>query len=142
MNYDLMTWIEYFVGAFACCFGMFFTGKILVDKSFKNIKFYHYGLLILFSILIIINSLTFDNIAKIIGTLCILFLLFKLIFNEDYVNSFLYSVITYILFILSEITISIFIVLIEKMVSIDIVLGFTKTIFINIIVSILWCIYA
>ena len=142
MNYDLMTWIEYFVGAFACCFGMFFTGKILVDKSFKNIKFYHYGLLILFSILIIINSLTFDNIAKIIGTLCILFLLFKLIFNEDYVNSFLYSVITYILFILSEITISIFIVLIEKMFSIDILLGFMKTIFINIIVSILSCIYA
>ena len=142
MNYDLMTWIEYFMGAFACCFGMFFTGKILVDKSFKNIKFYHYGLLILFSILIIINSLTFDNIAKIIGTLCILFLLFKLIFNEDYVNSFLYSVITYILFILSEITISIFIVLIEKMFSIDILLGFMKTIFINIIVSILSCIYA
>ena len=142
MNYDLMTWIEYFVGAFACCFGMFFTSKILVDKSFKNIKFYHYGLLILFSILIIINSLTFDNIAKIIGTLCILFLLFKLIFNEDYVNSFLYSVITYILFILSEITISIFIVLIEKMFSIDILLGFMKTIFINIIVSILSCIYA
>ena len=142
MNYDLMTWIEYFVGAFACCFGMFFTGKILVDKSFKNIKFYHYGLLILFTIFIIINSLTFDNIAKIIGTLCILFLLFKLIFNEDYVNSFLYSVITYILFILSEITISIFIVLIEKMFSIDILLGFMKTIFINIIVSILSCIYA
>ena len=29
MNYDLMTWIEYFVGAFACCFGGFFVGKIL-----------------------------------------------------------------------------------------------------------------
>ena len=142
MNYDLMTWIEYFVGAFACCFGGFFVGKILLEKSIKKIKFYNYGLLIIFSIFVIINSLTFDNIAKIIGILIVLFLIFKLIFDEDYVNSFLYSVITYILFILSEITISIFIVLIEKIFSIDILLGFMRTIFINIIVSILSCIYA
>ena len=134
MNYDLMTWIEYFVGAFACCFGGFFVGKILLEKSIKKIKFYNYGLLIIFSIFVIINSLTFDNIAKIIGILIVLFLIFKLIFDEDYVNSFLYSVITYILFILSELTISIFIVLIEKIFSIDILLGFMRTIFINIIV--------
>ena len=26
-NYDLATWIDYFIGAFACCLGGFFVGK-------------------------------------------------------------------------------------------------------------------
>lgn len=142
MNYDLMTWIEYFMGAFACCFGGFFVGKILLEKSIKKIRIHNYLLIVLFSLITIINTLTFDNIAKIFGTLFIQFLIYKLIFQEDYTNSFLYSIVTYILFILSEITISIFIVLIEKIFSIDILLGFMRTIFINTIVSILSCIYA
>lgn len=76
MNYDLMTWVEYFMGAFACCLAIFFSGKIFLNKRLNEIKFYKYFLLVIFSLLLIVNSLLFDNIGKIIGTLCILFLNF------------------------------------------------------------------
>ena len=142
MNYDLMTWIEYFVGAFACCLAIFFSGKIFLNKRLNEIKFYKYFLLVIFSLLLIVNSLLFDNIGKIIGTLCILFLIFKLIFNEDYVNAILYTVVSYILFILSETSVSIFVIIVEEIFEIDVMFSFIKSIFINFVISILSCIYA
>ena len=36
-NYDLMTWIKYFIGAFACCFSAFLCGKQLLNKPLKEI---------------------------------------------------------------------------------------------------------
>ena len=142
MNYDLMTWIEYFVGAFACCFGGFFVGKILLNRNIRNIKFYHYGLLIIFSIFVIINSLTFDNIAKIIGTLFILFLIFKLIFSENSVTSFIFSIVTYIMFVLGEVTVTLLISILLLIFDFNIIDTVVKTFIGNLSVVFFSCLYS
>ncbi len=142
MNYDLMTWIEYFVGAFACCFGGFFVGKILLNRNIRNIKFYHYGLLIIFSIFVIINSLTFDNIAKIIGTLFILFLIFKLIFSENSVTSFIFSIVTYIMFVLGEVTVTLLISILLLIFDFNIIDSVVKTFIGNLSVVFFSCLYS
>ena len=142
-NYDLMTWIEFFIGAFACCLGSFVSAKILLDVKIKDIKIMYYVFLIILSALTLINSLVFDNIAKIFGIFTIIFVIYKIIFQEDIINSFLYSLITYIFFIISEITISMIALLLESIVIGDIQITLlAKTIFINIAVSFLSAIYS
>ena len=142
MNYDLMTWVEYFVGAFACCLGLFLTGTIVTYKKLKKITIFKYGLFIIYSAFILFNSLIFDNIVKMFGTLLILYLMFKTIFNEDKVNSIKIAIITYIITILSEITVSVSIALIENLFKVNIMTGIIKSILINVIIAILSCVYA
>ena len=142
MNYDLMTWVEYFAGAFACCLGLFLTGTIVTYKKLKKITIFKYGLFIIYSAFILFNSLIFDNIVKMFGTLLILYLMFKTIFNEDKVNSIKIAIITYIITILSEITVSVSIALIENLFKVNIMTGIIKSILINVIIAILSCVYA
>lgn len=49
---------------------------------------------------------------------------------------------TYILFILSETSVSIFVIIVEEIFEIDVMFSFIKSIFINFVISILSCIYA
>ena len=76
------------------------------------------------------------------GTLLILYLMFKTIFNEDKVNSIKIAIITYIITILSEITVSVSIALIENLFKVNIMTGIIKSILINVIIAILSCVYA
>lgn len=137
-SYDLKTWIEYIIGGFACCLGMFLTEKTLLEIKFNEIKWTRYLFLIPFSLFIVINTLIFDSIAKIFGSFIILYLIITLIFKKSSVDSFLYGLVTYILFILSEIAILMFAVLIESIFIGNVeVMFFAKTIIINVGVALL-----
>ena len=57
MKFDILTWINYFVGAFACCMGILYTSKILLEVDLSKIKIYKYLLVFVFTIFYIINSL-------------------------------------------------------------------------------------
>ena len=139
MNYDLLTWIEYFIGAFACCFGMFLTGKILLERSFKEIKWYSYPILLVLTIFIVFNALTFDNIVKILGNLVVFFIIFKFIFKEESIKCFTYSLICYIIFPISEILFVFSVSLLDYIFKLSIAATITKAIYANIIISILSC---
>lgn len=134
MNYDLITWIEYFIGAFICCFGMLLTEKILLEKNFKNIKFIRFLLMIPFTIFIIFNTLVFDNIVKIFGSLLILFLILKFIFQEKSIESFVYSIFTYIVFIISEIIMAIIISTMSNFFDLNLEFLINKSIYTNLII--------
>lgn len=101
-NIDILTLTSYFIGSFACCLGIIFVSKFLLHCNLKSIKFYRYLLIIFFTFFYIINSLVFDNIAKLLGTLLILFFNYKLIFSKNNKDSFLYSIATCLIFIISE----------------------------------------
>lgn len=142
-NYDLMTWINYFIGAFICCFGSLMVGKIFLDKKIQNIKYVHYLIIIFLSIFTVFNGLIFNNVMKIFGTLLVLFIIYKIIYNENMVNSFLYSVITYILYLISEIILTILLAIIENIFGLTInVSSLARTIFINIAVPSIVCLFA
>ena len=142
-NYDLMTWIDYFIGAFACCFGMVMAEKILFQAHIKEIKWYYYMFIIVFSIGILFNSLIFDNIVKVFGSFLILFLIAKIMFKKDFSEGFLYCIITYIIFLIAEVSMSIILVIFEHVFHINIlsVIESPRTIFINVTISILACLY-
>lgn len=140
MNYDWLTWFEYFVGAFACCFGMFLTGKILLGRSFKEIKWYSYPTLLVLTIFIVFNSLVFDNIIKILGNLVVFFIIFKFIFNEESVKVFVYSLICYILFPISEIVFVFSISLIDYVFDLSFAMTISRAIYANIVISAISCI--
>ncbi len=142
MNYDFMTLINYFIGAFACCFGLFLVQTIISFKKLSELKFYHYILIILFSIVMIINTLIFDNVAKMFGILLILFFMFKLIYKENNVYSVVVSFFAYIILIITETSISIIIALFENIFNISILANFIKSILINFVIAIFSCLYA
>ena len=137
-NYDLMTWVDYFIGAFICCFGMVIGGQIVTDVKLVDIKKYKFLLLIVLSIILIINSLIFDNIGKIIISLIVFISVIKYIFNQNYTNSLLYGTIIYVNYILAEATVSFFIVLSSSIIVFN---DFIKTIFINIIIVLISILY-
>jgi len=137
MNYDLLTWVEYFVGAFACCFGMFLSGKILLERKFSEIKWYKYLLIILVSIFSIFNSLVFDNILKLFGSLIVFFVIFKFIFEEKSVNVFVYSMITYVILMLSEIVYVFGVSLFDYIFNFSFADSITKTIYTNVIIALI-----
>ena len=142
-NYDLNTWIEFFIGAFACCFGLFYCGKILLNTKIKTIKAYSYILIIIFTIFLIFNTLVFDNIWKIFGVIMILFIIYRIIFKKNNFTSLFYSITTHIIFLVSEVIMSIILLLIQKIFNINMtVISFDKTFILNFLISIISCIIA
>lgn len=101
-NIDVLTMINYFIGSFSCCIAIIFAGKFFLKVKFKDIKFYKYFYLLAFTIFYIINSLVFDNIVKLLGTLLILFLNYKLIFKQNSLNCIFYAIATCLIFTVSE----------------------------------------
>ena len=101
-NIDVMTLIKYLISSFTCCFGFFLTSIVLLYKDIRDIKWYNYIFILIASIVIVYNSLIFDNIFKLFGIILILFLLFKKIYNADISTSLVVTIITYIIFPLSE----------------------------------------
>ena len=112
-NYDLMTWIEYFIGAFACCISIFFSGKYLLGKKWKEIKYYQVILLLIYTIFLIFNSLIFENIMKLFGTLAVFFCIYKFSLNTETKNSFVMAIATCVIFLLGEATTALLISLID-----------------------------
>lgn len=142
MNYSFITWMEYFIGSFICCLGLFFSGTIISYKKFKNIKYYHYLLIIIFSVFMIFNTLIFNNVAKIFGMLLILYLLFKIIYKENNKYTLIISVITYIICIISEVSFSIITVLVGLFFDLNLILETVRTIIGNFIIAVFSCMYA
>lgn len=141
MNYDLMTWIEYFVGAFACCFFIFLSGKYLLDKKFNDLKFYNWLLLIPFSIILILNSLAFDNIMKVFGTLAVFFCIYMFSLKTKLEDAFLYSIATCLIFLLGEVTFVLIISLIDLFFDTTITSGVIKSYYSNIMIAIFSYVY-
>ena len=96
-NIDVMTLIKYLISSFTCCFGFFLTSIVLLYKDIRDIKWYNYIFILIASIVIVYNSLIFDNIFKLFGIILILFLLFKKIYNADISTSLVVTIITYII---------------------------------------------
>jgi len=141
-NYDLMTWITFFTGAFICCFGSYISGKLLLNKKIKLESWFSYFMLVILSILTVFNSLIFENIIVIFGTILILFLIFKIILKENLIDSFLYSIVVYILILISEVTVSLIMVVFDSLFKINLYNDFIKSIFINIVILFISCFYA
>ena len=134
-NFDLMTLIDYFTGAFICCFGSLIMCKILLIKSFKEINKWKLFLLIPISIFTIFNTLAFDNIFKVFGSLLVLLLINKFILNVDNIKLFIYSITSYIMLILSELVFAFLISLIDFIFHYSIALDVTKAIYSNLIIA-------
>ena len=141
MNYDLMTWVEYFVGAFACCFFIFLSGKYILDKNFNDLKFYNWLLLIPFSIILILNSLAFDNIMKVFGTLAVFFCIYMFSLKTKLEDAFLYSIATCLIFLLGEVTFALIISLIDLFFDTAITSGVIKSYYSNIMIAIFSYVY-
>lgn len=135
MKFDILTWTNYFVGSFACSFGLFMTGTIISYNNIKKLKWWHYLLLIISSIFIIANSLVFDNVIKILGTLLLLFSLFKIIYHMEIYRSFIISAITYMVFMLSEVIFVLIIILIDYLFNLNLIDNIVKSSFGNIFIS-------
>lgn len=118
MNYDLMTWLEYFVGAFAGTLGFYFIARIILSKTTKNKMINDLIKMIVLTIFTIANSLIFNNIAKLFGSALIVFSVYYFIYKEKYNKSVTLTFFTFVLTMLSEATfalISSLLVLIFKM---------------------------
>ena len=101
-DFDILTLLKYFISAFTCCLGVFLTGTIILYKDIKKIRWYQYLILILGTMAIMANSLMFDNIFKTFGSILVLCLMFKLIYKMDIFTSLIITIMTYIIFALSE----------------------------------------
>lgn len=137
MKFDVLTWINYFIGAFACCVSIFFSGNVLLNnkKVLFNIK--NFLLLILFSIFLIFNSLILDNVLKILGTLLVFLLVYKYIFKCNIHDNFIYSVIACLIFLLGEVTFILFISLIDLTFKTEIAGVIIKSFFGNFFISLI-----
>ena len=137
MKFDILTWINYFVGAFACCVSIFFSGNVLLNiKKIKfNIK--DFLLLILFSIFLIFNSLILDNVLKILGTLLVFFSIYKFILKCNIHDSLIFSVVTCLIFLLGEVTFVLFVSLIDLVFKTDIIEVIVKSFFGNFFISVI-----
>ena len=104
MTFDLKTLIEYFIGAFACCFGIYMVGCIILRKydSIKSLK--NILLIVLLTFVIIINSLTFDNILKTFGILLCIFLIYCFIHKVNVAKTLILTTITEILILCGDAT--------------------------------------
>ena len=141
-NYDLITWMEYFFGSFICCFGIFISVKILLEVKMKEIKWFNYLLLFIFSVFIVFNSLLFDDsIANIFGSLLIFFLIPKWIFKQNISKSFIYSIITYIIFVISDLSLTLILSLLMLIFNFSNAQEIVKTILGNIIVIVFVYLY-
>jgi two-component system sensor histidine kinase AgrC len=135
-----MTLVEYFIGAFACAITIFISGVILLNKKFKNIKKIRCLLLLPFSLIIIIYSTTIDNIIKPAVSLLTFYMIIKLIIQEKRTTSIIYGVLTYIIFIISEINWVSIISMLKYFFNIDLLFLLSKSIIGNIIIGTTGCI--
>ena len=103
-NFDLITWIDYFVGAFICLFGgLLLVGKILLNKDFKTIKKNRLLILIPFSIITILSTFAFNNsILKVFVVLLLVTAMYKYILEATNIKIFIYSIVTMIILSLAE----------------------------------------
>ena len=141
-NYDLATWIDYFIGAFVCCFGMFTANMILFYKNFKDIKKIRYLLLIPYTIFIVFNTLAFDNVLKIFGVYFGLVLMNKYIIEEKNNKILIYSFISYVILMFSEMLYALIVSLFNYIFNNFIITIVTKTIYANMFILIITCIIA
>ncbi len=145
-NYDLATWIDYFIGAFACCFGSYITGKIILNKSIISFRFKNMITIIFLSLLTIVNTLIFNNIPilKIFGIFIILFIIYKVILKENNVSSFLLSIINYAIILVSEVgIISLLVTFIEKVLKVNMsISNIPRSIYINVLIILFTCLIA
>ena len=132
---NTLTFIKYFISAFTCCFGVFLTGTIILNKNIKKIKKFDILTLIVGSIFILQNSLLFDNIFKIFGTILILLFVFKITYKLDTHTSLVVTIITYIIFALSEAIFILFLGILELILDFSLIIGTIKTFFGNIVVA-------
>lgn len=137
-NYDLMTWFEYFIGAFFCCLGAIIAGYIMLESD-KKIKFgiKNFLIIVFLTVFTVFNSLIFNNVAKIIGILLMTFIICKFIYNQNTINTFIYGIIIYILLIISEAFLSVILILIEKIFSTNIIYYFNGSLVVNIVVTLI-----
>ena len=142
LNYDLVTWIDYFIGAFACCVSIFMSGKFLLGKVWKDIKYYNVLLLILCTIFLIFNSLLFENIMKIFGTLAVFVCIYKFSLNTKIKDSFVMAIATCVVFLLGEATTALLISLIDLIFKTGISNNTSNSYVINIAIAIFSYIYA
>lgn len=136
-NIDIFTILNYFIGSLSCCVAIVFAGKFFLNYEFKNIKIYRYFYLLVFTIFFIINSLVFDNIVKLLGTLLILFLNYKLIFKQDTMSSIYYAITTCLVFTVSETLFALLISLVDYIFSINFASTTIKSSYANILISII-----
>lgn len=138
-NIDILTMINYFIGSFICCFGMMLTGMIFLKKKFTDIKKLNFLLLIPLSILIIFNSLTFDNIVKIFGSLIVFYMIYFFALGVKSKTCIIYSVISYITFIISEVIVMVITSTIGYLFKIEYIDFASKSILVNIIIVLCSC---
>lgn len=142
MNYNVLTWIENFIGAFICFLGVFAAGTILLKRDLKEFKVNSYFRIFIFSMLMVFNSVVFDNVVKIFGNLLNIFLVFKFVFKEKTDKSFIYAVATYIFFPISEIIFALIISIIDYVFNFSIATAVTNSIFSNTMIAIIVCVIA
>ena len=83
-NYDLVTWIDYFLGSFFCGLGLFLSGALISYKNIKEIKVYKYLTIVLFAIIVIFNNFIFNNAVRVFVIVFLLFGMFKILFNYKF----------------------------------------------------------
>lgn len=142
MKFDILTWINYFVGAFICLFGMFLSGTIITNNKVKEIKLSSYFFLLFFSFFMIINTLLLNNISKMFGIILILYLVFKIIYKWNNNYTVIISIVTYITCILGEVSFYLIVILLEKIIGIKILINASRSSIANIIIAVLCCLYA
>ncbi len=140
-KYDLLTIIKYFIGSFTCCYVGFLIGKILLKRKFKEIKWYSYLVLALFSIISILVALVFDSIFKTVIILILIVIIYRIIFKTSFIDSVIYAIVTYILFILGELTVTLIMSFLLLISGHDIMNIIIKTVLGNFLVAIFSFIY-
>lgn len=139
-NIDVLTMINYFIGSFICCFGIYVSSRILLNKKTKQTNFITIIILILLSILSIVNYLTFDSVIKIFGSMLMVYLVYYLIHKEKILDSFIYCIINYIILIISKILLIIIIELLHYFFQTDFMFLMSKSIISNTIIAIFSCV--
>lgn len=138
-DFNIITWIEYFIGAFICCLVDVFLGKIFLKRKPKYNLFITILIVCVFALLTIVNSLIFDNLIKIFFTILIMSSNYYIIFNEKNTSSFIYGVVTCIMFIISETIMALVIFVSNKYLNLDLQFLFSKSIIANIFIGINVC---
>jgi len=136
LDYEMITWIYFFIGSIICCFGGFIVGKTLLYKSFNHIKKIRLLLLIPCAIFTIFNSLLSDTIFKLIGVLLLDSLIYKFIFEERGSKVLIYSVVTIIIMAFAEIIYALGISLFDFIFHYSVTSIIAKTIYTNIVIAV------
>ena len=112
-NYDVTTWIKFFIGSFTCCASAFLSGKYLLGIKMKELRYYNLLFLIIYAIFLIFNALVFDNIMKLFGTLTVFFCIYKFSLGSKTKDSFVMAIATCVIYLLGEATTALLISLLD-----------------------------